>query len=93
MNYKEYNIMKNINCVQFIFTHTIENLKFYKIIKVILLILIYFYLDFDELFEYLNLKTTYFFQFIIQNFLNNSFFLFYFFKFNLQCRKLFFIYF
>ena len=66
MNYKEYNIMKNINCVQFIFTHTIENLKFYEIIKVILLILIYFYLDFDELFEYLNLKTTYFFQFIIQ---------------------------
>ena len=66
MNYKEYNIMKNINCVPFIFTHTIENLKFYKIIKVIVLILIYFYLDFDELFEYLNLKTTYFFQFIIQ---------------------------
>ena len=58
--------MKNINCVQFIFTHTIENLKFYKIIKVIVLILIYSYLDFDELFEYLNLKTTYFFQFIIQ---------------------------
>lgn len=58
--------MKNINCDRFIFTHTIENLKFYKIIKVIVLILIYFYLDFDELFEYLNLKTTYFFQFIIQ---------------------------
>ena len=58
--------MKNINCVRFIFTHTIENLKFYKIITVILLNLIYFYFGFFDKFKYLNLKTTYFFQFIIQ---------------------------